>query len=309
MSFPEPKRLDQIEYHPADDVWVVEEFLRPNTLNILAGPIGIGKTFIRKELEHRAASGVGSLLGRYPIARPLRVLTIDEDNGEAEDARRDEVMLEELGLERGDLLTAYRTSLINFRLDTAEGQAWLRQQVAEKAIELLLLDPVSEMYVAKEVREELLPTWHFLKRLLADFPDLTIVIFHHLRKAQPGQGTAPRGLEDLRGGLWGQVASAVAIMSPLGERRVKWEVHKRVPHSELILEQDVTGTFHVLHELAESRASTDERVRAAIDAGAETADEVMAGTGIGKTAVYGALRRLREAGTVAPGQPLRRTLQ
>jgi hypothetical protein len=101
----------------------------------------------------------------------------------------------------------------------------------------------------------------------------------------------------------------VILVSPLGERRLRWEVHKRVPYSALVLEQlDSGAVVKVADETSSSRrqASTDDRVLPAIDAGAESAEQVNIGTGIPERTVWAAVKRLRRARILTPKGTLER---
>jgi hypothetical protein len=107
----------------------------------------------------------------------------------------------------------------------------------------------------------------------------------------------------------GQTPDVVVLITPLGERRLRWEVHKRVPYSALILEQlDSGAVVKVADETTAARrqASTDDRVLAAIDAGAESAEQVHLGTGIPERTVWAAVKRLRHAQILTPKGSLER---
>jgi DNA-binding transcriptional ArsR family regulator len=123
----------------------------------------------------------------------------------------------------------------------------------------------------------------------------------------PGDRSSERGLDDVRG-QWGQTPDVVALMWPLGGQRVAWELHKRVPRSKLILEAGPTGPLaKVADETTSSsqRMETDNRVLAAMEAGAEQADEIVTATGLSRRGVYKVLKRLAEAGLVTAKQPYR----
>ena len=67
---------------------------------LVAAAEGTGKSYIRKEMEIRLATGRGALFGYYRVARPLRVGTADEENGDDEEWRRDEELLASIGVVR-----------------------------------------------------------------------------------------------------------------------------------------------------------------------------------------------------------------
>jgi len=114
--------------------------------------------------------------------------------------------------------------------------------------------------------------------------------------------------DDVRGAVWGQAADVIALVSPLGDRRVRWELHKRVRPSALILEQTSNGPFVCIADgdTKEQEASKDQRVMDAIDGGCERIDAVTAVTGLPKRTAWNAIRRLRQAGILEPRGDFRR---
>ena len=224
------------------DTFLVGNLIRPGTTFMLAGPPGAAKSWASRQLGLAASAGVPWFLDRYPIPRPLNVLVVDEDNGPDEEWRREEAVMAHLGLERPAMATYRRISLEGVQLDQERWQRWLRGQIRLHEFDLVILDPISEMHGGKELRED--PAFRsmlaFLKRLKVDFPQLAVVIVHHTRKRDPKAALGTATLEDVRG-QWGQTPDVVAMLVPMGDRRSKWEVHKRVPHSALILEQVAEG--------------------------------------------------------------------
>jgi DNA-binding transcriptional ArsR family regulator len=293
---------------PVDpDAFLVGGFIRPGTTVMLTGPPGSSKSWAARQLAMECAAGLHTFLGHYAIARPLNVLLIDEDNGPDEEWRRDEALLSSLGLQRGQLGRLRRLSLGGVQLDSESWQHWLRGSISLHSLDLVILDPISEMHGGKELRED--PAFRsllgFLKRLKVDFPALATLLVHHTRKVMPGDRSPTRGLDDVRG-QWGQTPDVVALMWGLGERRVAWELHKRVPHSKLILEASDSGPLHMVADETTSSAkamSTDDRVMASLGAGAETADEIITATGLSRSGVFKALKRLAGAGLVTARAP------
>lgn len=211
------------------DEWLFRNFMRPSTLNVLAASQGIGKSYLRTEIGMRAVTGRGALLGVYETCRRVNVLVLDEDMGILEEWLREEAVARQLGLERAELQGYYRVSFGGVRLDDPRWFAWLDRVVAERDIGLLIFDPISEFYAVKELREELLPIKNGLRSLMRRHPGLSVLVVHHLKKLAPRTKQSDRNLDDVRGALWGQAADMIALMAPLGDRRVGFEVHKRVP--------------------------------------------------------------------------------
>jgi hypothetical protein len=295
--------------------FLVGNLIRPGTTVMLAGPPGAAKSWASRQLALACGGGRQMYLEHYPIEKPLNVLVVDEDNGPDEEWRRDETLLQFLELRRDQVGSVRRVSLEGVQLDQERWQRWLRGQVRLHDIDLVILDPISEMHGGKELRED--PAFRsmlaFLKRLKVDFPRLATVIVHHTRKRDPKAAVGTATLEDVRG-QWGQTPDVVAMLIPMGDRRSKWEVHKRVPHSSLILEQVAEGQpgEGALRKVADAeamvdkRSETDGKVLAAIDAGAATVEEIVLGTQLSKSGVYKALARLNSAGLITKRAPFAR---
>ncbi len=291
------------------DAFLVGGFIRPGTTVMLTGPPGSAKSWAARQLAMAAAAGLEGFLGTYAIERPMNVLLLDEDNGPDEEWRRDETLLTHLQLQRNQLGRLRRLSLAGVQLDKPEWQSWLRGMIHLHDLDLVICDPISEMHGGKELRDD--PGFRsmlgFFKRLKVDFPRLASLLVHHTRKVMPGDKGSERGLDDVRG-QWGQTPDVVALMWPLAERRVAWELHKRVPHSKLILEASSDGPLLKVADETTSRSKrmeTDDKVLAALEAGAEQADEIANATGLSRPGVYKALRRLAETGLVTAHRPYR----
>jgi hypothetical protein len=198
-------------------------------------------------------------------------------------------------------------TLEGVKLEEEPWQRWLRGQVRMHELDLVVLDPISEFHGGKELRED--PAFRsvlaFLKRLKVDFPHLATIVVHHTRKLDAKDRTSHRGLEDVRG-QWGQTPDVVVVMSPLGERRAKWEVHKRVPFSSLILEQRAEGqpgqgSLHTVADetVMQSKAmANDGAVIDAIRGGFESFADIQQALGMPKSTLSNVLNRLVRAGVV-----------
>ena len=299
--------LNEIQPPETPDAFLVGNLIRPGTTFMLAGPPGAAKSWASRQLALAAAGGRQMFLERYPIPRPLKVLVIDEDNGPDEEWRREQTLLTFLELTRDQVANVRRVSLENVQLDEERWQLWLRGQIRLHEFDLVILDPISEMYGGKELRED--PSFRsmlaFLKRLKVDFPQMATVVVHHTRKLAAADRSNQRGLEDVRG-QWGQTPDVVAMLSPMAERRSTWEVHKRVPHSKLLLEQieegqPGEGAIRLLADEALQRSKALQNDDAVIDAlrgGFETPTDISQAIGMPKTTVSGVLKRLLVAGVV-----------
>ena len=290
----------------------VRGFIRPGKLVLIAASEGIGKSYNRKELEIRLATGTGALFGHYAITRPLRVGTVDEENGPDEEWRRDEEMLAALGLTRADLGGRYRrASFLGLNLTDARTQDYLRRQVAE--LDILFIDTGGST-VDEEYGAPLRGAVRFLRTLIREHPTLTIVVLVHMVKPVRDARATPskrRPLSDVMG-QWTRQADVVAVLTDLGADRYRWELMKRrgVPRSAGIV--DYSGglaTWVADVDDAGEAASTGDTIRVlrAIAAGGTDWKAILTGTGLTKDRVFAAVRNLRGDGLIDPGTPYRLT--
>lgn len=294
---PQPVSLAAIAAPTNPDAYLVGNFIRPGTTVMMAGPPGSSKSWASRQLALSCAAGLHHFLDHYAVSRPLNVLIVDEDNGPDEEWRREETLLGALQLQRSQVARAHRTSLAGVSLDQPAWQSWLRGLILRLELDLVILDPISEMYTSKELREE--PSFRsviaFLKRLKLDFPRLATLLVHHTRKQMAGKrGSQTSDVDEVRG-QWAQTPDVVAVMSRLPERRVAWELHKRVPHSKLLLEATEAGPLRYLTDEAVQRSArmvNDDKVLMAIRGGMSSHSEIVQGTGMAKGTVSGVLTRL-----------------
>ena len=290
------------------DAFLVSGFIRPGTTVMLTGPPGSSKSWASRQLALAAGSGQSHFLSRYTMERPMRCLVVDEDNGPDEEWRREETLLGHLGVARTAVEgTVWRVSLEGIQLDQPDWQAWLRGQILLLGLDLVVLDPISEMHGGKELREDpgFRSMLQFLKRLKVEFPRLATLLVHHTRKADTKATGAPKSLDEVRG-QWGQTPDVVALMWPLGDQRISWELFKRVPHSKMVLEATATGPLSVLEDIStvrDKRMSADDRVLAAIESGAQQYEEIKVASTLSKSAIYAAIGRLSAKGLITKRPP------
>ena len=299
---PYPVPLDRVKPPTDADAWLVDGLIRPGKTVMLSGPPGSAKSWVTRQLALLAAAGRAAFLERYGLAKPMKVLVVDEDNGPDEEWRREQALLAALDLTRDDVANVHRTSLEGCLLDKDAWQHWLAGLIDLEGYDLVVLDPISEMHTGKELRED--PSFRamlsFLKRLKVDFPRTSTVVVHHTRKPAQGNGHA-RSVDDVRG-QWGQTPDVVALMYGMAEHRSTWEVHKRVPHSKLLLEQLESGLLHVVADETTQRnkaIENDDAVLEAIRDGFTTHTDISRMAGMPKGTVTGVLNRLLGAGLIA----------
>jgi hypothetical protein len=289
---------------PADmDTWQVIDFLRPKSLDILASPEGVGKSQARCELGIRYATGTGALFDHYDIPRRGRVMVLDEENGDAEEYRREDIILAALGLTRADLTDYFRLSFAGMNLTRPEQQRWLRGEIARIRPDLVILD-TGGLMVGDEWGSSFKDAIRFLRSLIVEY-GCSILVCVHLTKPPRENGHTRHGsaLADVMG-QWTRSADMVAVMTDLGAGRAQWTVRKRVPPSSLVLAQrgGIWQTVAVGEDHAETTA--DDRVLRAIAAGATSADGLVTALGLSRSGTYKVLARLRHDGMIAEGTPL-----
>jgi hypothetical protein len=224
--------------------------------------------------------------------------------GTTEEWRREAAILAALGLERDALGAYHRASFAGMVLTAPDAQAWLAGEIDRIRPDLLVLDTGTSM-VGDEWGSELKAAMRFLRGLIARTGCAIVVVVHLTkppRERRPGttHGTA---IADVMG-QWTRSADAVALMADLGDGRVRWEMRKKVPPSTLILARR-EGIFEtVAVGEAHRKASTDDRVLRAIDAGADSAEALTASLGLARRTVYKALGHLRSDGLIGKGTPL-----
>jgi hypothetical protein len=319
---PEPGRpslapVAALRPSPTAGRWLVNDFVRPATLIVLASLEGLGKSGLRTELAVRGATGAGPFVGYFEIPERFRVATFDEENGPDEELRRDLEALDSLGLAQDALGDRYqRVSFAGLNLNAPGDRAYLDAEIGRTRPDLLILDTAGSM-VADEWGAPLKETIRYLRSLARRFGVAVLLVVHMTKPARngkPGAGEPVHGsrLTDVMG-QWTRSVDVAAIMADLGAGRVRLEIMKRVPHAVLILQRDA-GLWRLLTigESGPARDRTDLRVLRAIEAGAEASDQVRAALGEGgrlmpERTFYDALKRLRKDGLIGDGTPLRLT--
>jgi hypothetical protein len=302
---------------PVDlDDALVDGMFRKGTITVHATVEGLGKTRMAGEIAIRCASGVGSVFGRYPVRRRLRVAIIDEENGEAQLWREETAVMAALGVPRASLGGLFRVSFAGLHLARPESQAWLLEQLRLTRPDLVIID-TGGMVVDEEWGPALKDAIRFLRRVITELGCAFLILVHLTKEArgrQPGASDRLHGtaIGDVMG-QWSRHVDVVMVAADLGADRVRLSIRKRIEPSTVILAKG-GGLWNYVADAdaPAARESADDRILRAIAAGAETADEIREGIGadgraLAKRTFYDGLRRLRLAGFVADGTPLRLT--
>src|ERR1035437_9670095 len=113
------------------DDWIIVGLARPRAIVVIGSPQGVGKSFMRKEIEHRLGSGFGPVFGYFAVPGPVRIATFEEENGEEEEWRRDELTLTALGATRESIAdNVFRASYTGVDLTKPADQEYIRAQIA-----------------------------------------------------------------------------------------------------------------------------------------------------------------------------------
>lgn len=307
---PWPQAASDVDPSTAlDDDFVVDGVLRHGRLLVIAAAEGIGKSRVRAELGMRLATGHGALFDHYPIPARCRVLTIDVENGDEEEIRREEETRERLGLERSQLVDYYRVSLDGLSLTDAEDQSYVLSAVGQVRPSVVIFDTGSSM-VGDEWGDPLKAAIRFLRLVARTYHTAIVVCVHLTKPSRAGKATkepAQHGTElsDVMG-QWTRQADSVALMADAGADRIRWTMRKRVPPSTLVLERS-EGTFHAVQVIGGEDLGLPlrRRILNVIAAGETDAKVIASYVGVAERTVWRHIRALRKTGDVEREAPLR----
>jgi len=284
-----------MEQPAAADDWLVKGFMRPGTVVVLASREGVGKSYLRKELEIRGATGRGRLFDYFDIARPLTVATFEEENGPDEEWRRDVRVLAALGLRRDDLADRmHRLSHAGLDLTNPRDQTYIRTEAARVGADLAIFDTGGAM-----IGDEWGAPMKAAMRFLHSLPCTALVTVHLTKPAREGRTKAgpptSASITDVMG-QWTRSADVVALVSDLGGGRIRMQVRKRAPHVDLTLVQDDGLWKVVAADEGEVEPGADLRLMRAIQAGISNPERLATAAGVSTRTVYRIARELREVG-------------
>jgi hypothetical protein len=124
--WPQFRPAATIDEPPGAGAWNDEGVLRPALVLVIGGTKGVVTTHLLCEFAIPGATGSGRLFGHCVIARPLRVLVLDEEGGEVEEFRRKSMTLEALHLRRSALADDYRASFASMVLPSVRFRRTVR---------------------------------------------------------------------------------------------------------------------------------------------------------------------------------------
>ncbi len=227
-----PLELD-FDVAPRPPDYVVERLFERQTVNVLSGDTGAGKSLLMSSLVVAICADRGEWLGRAVNAE--RVLVIDEENP----SRIVRERLRALGLENEhrDRLRYFNRQ--GFRIGSPEWTEYLRAQARDHRADVIIIDTAAAATnadvndndtVARLYSNALRPT--------ATELNAAVVILHHERKKQAGQ-TSEAGQAMMGARQWAGQADthvSIRITAPLteepgsnGERLLRSEFVMQTP--------------------------------------------------------------------------------
>jgi len=215
---------------PEPPAYVVDRLFERQTVNVVSGDTGAGKSIVLASLIVAVCTDRGEWLGRDVDA--LRVLCVDEENP----SRVVRDRLRALGMRNQHCERLRYFNRQGFNIGTPAWTACLRGEAAEHRAELIVIDTASAATNA-EVNDNDTVTRLFTEALrpIATDLDAAVVLLHHERKQQPGQPANP-GQAMMGARQWaGQSDTDVAlrIVSPLSEETA--ENGNRLLRSEVVM--------------------------------------------------------------------------
>lgn len=230
-AFPEPEDRGTASLSALGEVAYTEDLLRPGRIVVWAGEEGSGKSYtVSGELAIRTAAA-GGALAVWPVLQTGAVLVLSEMHAD-DDYDREATVLASLGLERGALAGRYyRLSLMTAAggqpaLDDDDWRRWIVEWMRERRVLLLIFDTASGATRIDPWGEEIRALFRRLRLMLADYPELAIVLTVHLKKPQ---GRGERRISDVIG-EWGRWCDVLVLQENVGASltQARLTIRKRV---------------------------------------------------------------------------------
>ena len=235
--WPEPEDRGTAVKSVLGDIEYVDDLIRPGRIVVVAAEEGAGKSYaIGGELGIRVAVAGGSFAGTWLVRETGPVLYMSEMHAD-DDYGRETTVLASLELERPALAGRYyRLPLMTAAggrpaLTVPEWRAWVTGWLRDHGALLLIVDTATGATQVDPWGREIQAVYAGLRVMLAEYPNLAIVLLIHLKKPQ---GRGERRISDVLG-EWGRWCDVVVIMENDGDTRTKVTVRKRVRHERRIV--------------------------------------------------------------------------
>lgn len=216
-GFPDPEDRGTATLSALGEVAYTDDLLRPGRIVVWAGEEGSGKSYtVSGELAIRTAVA-GGTFAVWPVLRTGPVLVLSEMHSD-DDHGREETVLASLGLERAALGgRLYRLSLMTAAgmtpaLDDAAWRPWIVEWMRERGVLLLVIDTATSATTIDPWGEEIRALFRRLRLMLADYPELAIILTVHLKKPT---GRGERRISDVIG-EWGRWADVLVLQENVG---------------------------------------------------------------------------------------------
>lgn len=315
-AFPEPEDRGTATLSPLGEVEYIEDLIRPGRIVVWAAEEGAGKSYaVGGELAVRVAIAGGSFAGTWPILRTGPVLYMSEMHAD-DDYEREATVLSSLGLDRAALAGRYyRLPLMTAAggrpaLTVPEWRAWITGWLRDRGALLLIVDTATGATQVDPWGREIQAVYSALRVMLAEYPDLAIVLLLHLKKPQ---GRGERRLSDVLG-EWGRWCDVVLLMENdgAGLTRARLTLRKRVRRERRIVATKAGGLLVDPVDLDETQGTKVplDDVLAAIEAAPGIGLAALgARLGVSKDTAGRYVGMLEEAGSVVtmkpgPGRPM-----
>ena len=188
---------------PAPD-YVVDRLFERETVNMLSGDTGAGKSIMAQSLAVAVATG-RPWLGREVSARS--VIYLDEENPYPVVYGR----LRAMGLCNAHRERLHYANRQGLRIGEDKWNAWLRREAAAHEADLIVIDTAMAATIAEVNENDAVVKLYGALRPIASELQLAILILHHERKHQPGQ-TRDRSQAMMGARQWaGQADRQVAV--------------------------------------------------------------------------------------------------
>jgi hypothetical protein len=258
VPFPEPEDRGTATLSALGGVETIGDVVLPGRIATVAAEEGSGKSFLALEMAIRVAIAGGSFAGTWPVLRTGPVLYLSEMHAD-EDYGHEATVLDSLGLER-DVLSGryYRLPLMTAAggrpaLMVPEWRAWVTGWLRYHGALLMVVDTATGATQVDPWGREIQSVYAALRVMLAEYPDLAIVLLIHLKKPL---GRGERRISDVLG-EWGRWCDVVILMENEGNglTRARLTVRKRVRRERRIVVTKAGGLLIDPQDLDEAKGT------------------------------------------------------
>jgi hypothetical protein len=258
-TFPEPEDRGTAMLSALGEVEYADDLIRPGRVVVATAEEGAGKSYaIGGELAVRVAVAGGSFAGTWLVLRTGPVLYMSEMHTD-DDYERETTVLSSLGLERPALTGRYyRLPLMTAAggrpaLTVPEWRTWITGWLRAHQALLLIVDTATGATQVDPWGREIQAVYAALRVMLAEYPELAIVLLIHLKKPA---GRGARRISDVLG-EWGRWCDVVILMENDGNglTRARLTVRKRVHHERRIVVTKSGGLLIDPQDLDETKGT------------------------------------------------------